>query len=76
MHVTDRMIDKPTSPIIRQTNNLTQAMENQIESDMELRDSLNRDLRVRKQVEDLFYLINPSSTSSSTLYGFSWGLRL
>lgn len=59
MHVTDRMIDKPTSPIIRQTNNLTQAMENQIESDMELRDSLNRDLRVRKQVEDLFYLINP-----------------
>ena len=34
-------------------------MENQIESDMELRDSLNRDLRVRKQVEDLFYLINP-----------------
>eukprot|EP00944_MAST-04C_sp_MAST-4C-sp1_P005411 g5411.t1 len=53
------MIDKPTSPIIRQTNNLTQAMENQIESDMELRDSLNRDLRVRKQVEDLFYLINP-----------------
>ena len=34
-------------------------MENQIESDMELRNSLNRDLRVRKQVEDLFYLINP-----------------
>ena len=57
MHVTDRMIDKPTSPIIRQTNNLTQAMENQIESDIELRDSLNRDLRVNNR--GLFYLINP-----------------
>ena len=44
-------------------------MENQIESDMELRDSLNRDLRVRKQVEDLFYIgILLHSTRISILF--------